>query len=413
MMTDRDILRPLAEQLATLAALPVQQERRRNWRAVNDLTRGAKPMLFVSQEPWHELNADGSLDVHCRDCWLREVETAMRQKLFRWKHVQADMVVDPFWAVDECNNFDPFCGLAIQEDTLSQDSRGGIVSHRYETLFASEADVAKIRMIEIRGDAVETRRRAALLEECFGDILPVRVQKTGTIWYAPWDIISMWYNPMEILMDLILKPELMHAIMERYTRAMLHQLDQLEAQHLLGPTARNRLAGSGGLAYTGELPGDECAGTAVSTRQQWGSATAQIFSEVSPDMHEEFALQYERRWLERFGLTYYGCCEPLHNKLEILRSIKNLRKISCSPWTDLARSAEEAAGRYVLSVKPNPAMVAADRFDPDYVRKEFRRILDTVGDLPCEFVFKDISTCRNDVVRLHEWIRIAEEEIQQ
>jgi hypothetical protein len=27
-------------------------------------------------------------------------------------------------------------------------------------------------------------------------------------------------------------------------------------------------------------------------------------------MHEEFALQYEKRWLERFGLTYYGCCEP-------------------------------------------------------------------------------------------------------
>ena len=70
-------------------------------------------------------------------------------------------------------------------------------------------------------------------------------------------------------------------------------------------------------------------------------------------------------------------------------------------------------GRYVLSVKPNPAAVAAGHFDPERVRGDFRRTLDIVGDLPCELVFKDISTCRNDVSRLEAWVRIAEEEIQK
>lgn len=411
-MTDRDILRPLAAELAELATLPVQDERRRNWRAVNDLKRGAKPMLIVYQEPWHELNFDGSLDVHCQDEFLRTVETEMRQRLFRWKHFPGDMVIDPFWGVEVLTNLDTQCGLRIQEETLEQDPRGGIVSHHYETLFKSEADVEKIRMLEIHADLAETERRVALLNECFGDILPVKQQKLGTIWYAPWDVISMWYNPMEILMDLMLKPELMHAIMERYTTAMLFQLDQLEAQQLLGATALNHIAGSGGLAYCDELPGDETDG-AVSTCRQWGSAAAQIFSDVSPDMHEEFALQYERRWLERFGLSYYGCCEPLHNKLEVLRSVKNLRKISCSPWANPARYAEETAGRYVISIKPNPAAVAAERFNADQVRAEFRRVLDMVGDLPCELVFKDISTCQGDVERLSAWVRIAGEEAQR
>lgn len=411
-MNDRDILRPLAEQLASLAALPIQNERRRNWKSINELTRGAKPMVIVSQEPWHELDFDGSLTVRCSDPFLREVETVMRQILFRWNHFQGDMVIDPFWEVGVVTNFDPFCGLNVQEETLVQDARGGILSHHYETLFTSEKDVEKIQMVEIRYDAAETERRAALLNECFGDILPVRVWRRGGIWYAPWDVLSTWYNPMEILTDLILKPDLIHAIMERYTQAMLYQLDQLEEQKLLGATARNQFTGSGGPGYCGELPGDEC-DEALTTREQWGCAAAQIFSDISPEMHEEFALRYERRWLERFGLCYYGCCEPLHNKLGILRSVKNLRKISCSPWADLPRCAEEVGGRYVLSVKPNPAAVAAGHFDPERVRGDFRRTLDIVGDLPCELVFKDISTCRNDVSRLEAWVRIAEEEIQK
>ncbi len=37
-------------------------------------------------------------------------------------------------------------------------------------------------------------------------------------------------------------------------------------------------------------------------------------------MHWEFGLKHELRWLERWGLTYYGCCEPLDVKVGILRA---------------------------------------------------------------------------------------------
>ena len=47
-------------------------------------------------------------------------------------------------------------------------------------------------------------------------------------------------------------------------------------------------------------------------------------------MHDEFCVQYEMKWMERFGLVAYGCCEPLHNKIGMLRKIKRLRKISMS-----------------------------------------------------------------------------------
>ena len=66
-------------------------------------------------------------------------------------------------------------------------------------------------------------------------------------------------------------------------------------------------------------------------------------------MHKEFGLNYGIKWLSRFGLAYYGCCEPLHNKMEILAKIPNLRKISISPWANIDEASEKMRGKYVIS----------------------------------------------------------------
>jgi hypothetical protein len=145
----------------------------------------------------------------------------------------------------------------------------------------------------------------------------------------------------------------------------------------------------------------------------WGCATAQIFVGVSPEMHEEFALRYERRWLERFGLSYYGCCEPLHHKIHILRSIPNLRKISISPWADVETAVQETNGDYVLSYKPSPAVLAADEWDPEFARRSLREALEKMRGCAVEVIMKDISTVRYEPQRLWEWAKIAAEETER
>ena len=102
----------------------------------------------------------------------------------------------------------------------------------------------------------------------------------------------------------------------------------------------------------------------VRPHNMWGCSNAQIFSEVSPEMHWEFALEHDVRWLERWGLTYYGCCEPLDSKIDILRRIPNLRKISISPWCDTDRAGR--ADRHRLRDEPQaqPAVLAEDTWHP-------------------------------------------------
>ena len=150
-------------------------------------------------------------------------------------------------------------------------------------------------------------------------------------------------------------------------------------------------------------------------RDVWCRAMAQIFAVVSPDMHEEFDLDYTQRLFDRCGLAYYGCCEPLHNKIDRLRRFPNLRRISITPWADPDVAADQMGSDYVFSCKPNPAFVAGASFDPEPVREEVRRVMNACrrNNTPCEFVLKDISSVAGDVSRLTQWVQTVNEVIDE
>jgi hypothetical protein len=195
--------------------------------------------------------------------------------------------------------------------------------------------------------------------------------------------------------------------------AWMFELDQFEQMNLLSLDNRNERVGSGGYGYTSELAGEDFDGDHVMAKNMWGCSNAQIFSEVSPEMHWEFALKHDMRWLKRFGMTYYGCCEPLDKKMDILRKIPNLRKISISPWCDIESVISQIGADYVISQKPSPAILAEADFDHEKARAEIRDVLEKAeGKCHIEFIMKDISTVRRDPKRLWQWAKIATEEVE-
>jgi len=113
-------------------------------------------------------------------------------------------------------------------------------------------------------------------------------------------------------------------------------------------------------------------------------------------------------------LTYYGCCEPLDGKMELMHRVPNLRKVSITPWCRTERAVEAVGTDYVISRKPNPAVFAEDVWDPARARRDLREFLEaTRGECHVELIMKDISTVRYEPRRLQEWSEIALEEAER
>ena len=272
-----------------------------------------------------------------------------------------------------------------------------------------ERDIEKIKIPPVTLDVEETDETYHKHCELYDGIL--RVEKRGKygFWFAIFDQFIQWRGLHQAFLDMVERPKWLHRVLDRMTEGMLSQLDAFEKQGALSLNNGNVGVGSGGLAFTDELPQPDFDGAHVRAKDLWGHATTQIFADVSPAMHEEFALHYEKRYLERFGLANYGCCEPLHRKVHVIKEhIPNLRRLSMSPWVDVEVGALALGSDCIFSYKPNPAALAAEIWDEEAVRAGLRDVLEKTDGCVVE-IMKDLHTCRNEPHRMWDWTRIATE----
>ncbi|MDP6439348.1 MAG: hypothetical protein QGH74_06920 [Candidatus Brocadiia bacterium] len=405
MQNEKDValVRGLAGRVAEVAALPVQEEKRVLWRKLN-AREPARPMVMIDQVCWNEMNIDDELTLQCANEECRGYEQALRRTLFQWEHFPVDVVVEPFIRVPKAIRNSGF-GIRVQEETAVTDSTNEVVGHKFENQFRTEDDLEKIRVPEVSHDSAETERRVALAHELFDGLLEVRP------WGADphpslWDPISTWMGVENALYAMIDRPDFVHRLVSRMTDGYMSMLDQLEEKGLLcGEQSLIHCTG----AYTDELPAPGYDPQKPRTKDLWMFGLAQMLATVSPDMFREFEVDYVSRICERFGLVYYGCCDPLDRKMSEVRMIPNVRKVSMSPWVDEERGAEEIGGDFVYSRKPSPAFLATESFSAHHVRADLTRTREVCEEhgCPLEYILKDISTVRYEPERLFEWAAIA------
>ena len=289
--------------------------------------------------------------------------------------MRGDMVVEREVLMPKVLLSDGF-GVRIEQKIEMTDPTNEVVAHQYIDQLKTEADVDKLRTPNVVLDEAATARLEETAHELFDGVIPWRLQgwvpgvnqwpalesqpETGYLvhgmWpndivasgFNPWDIIAGWRSVDAILLDLADRPEMMHEIISRLTIAHLTMLDDLERRGLLGYGQATIHCTP---ACTDELPHPGFDPARPRAEDLWTMGMAQIFTSVSPRMLQEFEIDYAVRWYERFGLVYYGCCDVLDGKVDVVRAIPHLRKISMSPWVQRkgASGREDREGLRVLA----------------------------------------------------------------
>lgn len=406
---DIAVLRNLANQIAQIAALPIQQKNKSQWIKLNSL-KPERSMFLIDEVPWHEMNVNDELTLQCVDPFYRELETNLRRQIYRWNHLKDDFVYEPLiyipMAIKGLNH-----GLENDEVTIDQGDGNVVKAHGYHDQLKTEDDLEKIKVANIWLDEVENNRRQDMAKEAFNGILDV-VMDGPEFEFRPWDKLVEWRGFDNLFDDIVDRPEFIHKTVDRIVNTYLSTLDFLEKNGWL--MQQKQVVHCTG-AWTDELPKPGYNPEKPRTIDCWTYGMAQILYMVSPEMHDEFEFQYAKKWYSRFGLGYYGCCEPLDDRIEYVMQIPNIRKISVSAWVKQHEHMAEAMnGRYVFSNKPSPSVLVGN-WDPSGIESNLKMLLAASEkyNCPSEFTLKDISTVAHNPQHLTEWSQIMRKVINE
>jgi len=401
---ERAVLRDLARRVAEAAALPVMEERRRLWKRHNALDRPRAMILVFPEGSWQELITDA--DLRCAGQTARRIEYQLRQRIFYHDHLRDDTVIEPTWTVPAVVHS---TGWGLWAEYVRSDEPRGAV--RWNPPVQRPSDLERLHFPEVIYDADATERNACLAEDLFGDILEVRRKGVAHVSFHLMNTWSHLRGLDNMMLDMVTQPQFVHDAMQFLTEGNRRLVQRYQELNLLSLNNDDTYHSSGGVGYSDELPAQGFEPERVRPCDMWASAESQELAQVSPEMHAEFALRYEKQLLEPFGLNGYGCCEDLTRKLDDVLTIPNIRRISISPFADVERCAERMGKAAIFSWKPHPAHLVGE-FDEDRIRRYLRRALQATRGCVFEMVLKDTHTCDHRPERFTRWTEIARELVE-
>jgi len=407
---DKRIIGDLVKRVDEISSKPENDEKNLLWLKANSLKpedRRYRPPVYVSI---HDFSGDyegGYLPVptlECEDPDFRDYELKLRYVLYRYKLIPDDLPVEkPVYRVDKTIN--GWGDWGVNWKRSERAGKGG--SWKFEPVITRKSQLETLKTPVLAYDAEDTEKKYRKALDLFGEITDV-VLANKAIWPS-FHLMGEWclFRGLEqVMTDMYDDPEFLHSAMRIIADGNMSRALQAEKMGILS---------NGGVWVKAEefrrREGDE---SNLTLKDIFTFVEAQELTLVSPEMHKEFALQYERPIAESFGLCTYGCCEDLTNKLDDLFEIKNLRQIGVTPWADTETCAYRINTEYGVSWRPNPAHLAGG-YDRDHIRGYLRQNLEALrkNGCACHVFLKDIHSCGGSPERFTEWTLICKEEIQR
>ena len=401
---DRQILRDLALRVAERAADPLQTIKRKRWTRHNDLQE-TQPLLFCDPElAWYELIPSTTL--RCQGNLARLWEFRLRKELYWADNIRDDRVITNEWTVQ----------YVYETTTRGCETEiiggGGGGAYRWDPPVKDYQMVDSLSFKQIRIDEEKTLALFDLAQSVFDGLLTVRLE--GSYWWTlglTSDLILL-RGFEQVMLDMYDDPEGLHKLMAFLRDEKMAQLDFLEQNQLLSLNNRGDFVGTGGYGWTSDLPQPGFDGSTVRLKDLWGFAESQETVNVSPDFFKEYVFGYQKTLLERFGLTIYGCCEPLDLRWDAIQTLPRLRRVTVSPWSNPSVMAEKLGNRYVYCRKINPAYLAVTPIDEDNARRELRETFTAARahGCPTEVMLRDVLTFDWHAGYPARWVQMAREE---
>jgi hypothetical protein len=406
-------LRDLARKQREYVNSAVNIERRESWLAAHGL-RARRPLVLTEVWGIRDPHPPYAFEPKCASAAGRHIESQLRGDLWHFEQLRDDYVLEPRvtcpWQVT-------FSDYGVTAEVHRSDDAGIMGSCSWTppiTFDDFEAGYAKLHPRACSVDREGSLRFRDEVQDLLGDTLPAEL-RGSFFWTQGMTIVLIHLIGLEPLMLAMYDaPALLHRMMRFLCDDHKAVNRWLEREGLLTLNNGNDYIGSGSRGHVPDLPQpDWKPGMPARLKDLWCLSESQETVGVGPDLFAEFIYPYQKELADTFGLTYYGCCEPVHSRWHVLKRLENLRAVSISPWCDEAFMADALGSRYVYSRKPNPTLISTERFDEVAIRADIRKTLDVTLPRQCnvEIVMKDVHTLHDEPHRAARWVQLARQEI--
>lgn len=392
---ERDYLRDLARKQLEYANLPVMEKRKKLWYAHNSL-KGERPIIVMEMETFEE---DLLPRPECQSVAAQEIEKNLQRRIINHEFIDDDKVVSPYYTVNWKIILKEF-GVLFKR-IYSRDGHGKSIGYTEKYPIKNlKKDMSLLKPSTFIVDRDYTLAWKAFIEDIIGDILPVRIKNDSLRWHVAPSQKAFHLMGLETLMlSMIDYPKEIHKLYNFLSEDIYSFVKWQEQENLLTLNNENDFTGAGSYGFTDELPVDNRkVSSNISPKDLWGNMNSQESVVVSPKMYGEFIFPYYYKLASKFGLVYYGCCEPVHDIWDkYISYLPGLRKVSISPWCDEKFMGEALKGSNVIySRKPSPNFVGVGSFDKEEFARHIKKTLNAATGCSLELIFRDIYTLSGD-----------------
>ena len=396
-------LRELAAISMELAAEPRMRKIEQRWRDVNALRTPDRPPVWCKPVAcWNEMISKD--DVTCSEGVNRNLELYFL-KIMMKRDIDDDSPITPYFKLGMHFDVTPAntWGFDIVHESLDEEGS----AWKYKPALESYEDFDKLQIPQYKYNKHSTEDEASLINDVLGDIMPIQLTpfvgytNNATIAYPATDLRGM----ETLMMDTILEPERVHQLMRVMFKGAMNLLDAIEKAGNIIPNTDEPMFMSDPLR-------PEPSDGKYTLKDCWMAGNSQELDQVSPEMFEDFLLNYQKKIFERFGAVSYGCCEDLTKKLDPVLAISNLKIMVCSDWTDTELLIDKVNRKQCIMWRHLASDVVVSD-DISFLKEKINREADMLKGNSYQAILRELQTLMGHKNRLYEWADITKEAVSK